>query len=99
MLRHYKYGKRSRNKELLHDVYTIGNHLQKYSTISIPEAIWNQWDLQCYLIRYYNISVEKGYHRDFCIIDKTIEQNDLSAYKKIELNTVQYDLYQRSPSP
>jgi 4-amino-4-deoxy-L-arabinose transferase-like glycosyltransferase len=94
-----QYGKRSRNKDLLHDVYTIGNHLQIHSTISIPEASWNQWDLQCYLIRYYNISVEKGYQRDYCIVDKTMETNDLSAYKKIDLSTIQYDLYERGTKP
>ncbi len=94
-----QYGKASRNKDLLHDVYAIGNHLGKFKTISIPEALWNQWDLQCYLIRYYNISVEKGDQHSYSIVDKTISTEIVKNYKRIELNTVEHDLYQKIKLP
>ncbi len=93
-------GKVSRNKELLHDVYLMGSMLPKQSTVSIPAELWSQWDLQCYLIRYFNISLETNYQNRFCIIDKKIQITPPANFKKVELKTIQYDLYkQELPHP
>ena len=88
-------GKTSRNRELIHDVYLIGSVVPRQSTISVPEKIWNNWDLQCYLIRYFNISLETDYKNQFCIIERTAQIDTPKEFKKIEINTLQYDLYRR----
>jgi len=88
-------GKTSRNKELLHDLYLIGAVAPRQSTISIPSEIWADWDLQCYLIRYFNISLETGYKNKYLIIDRNIHTDTLTNYKKIDIKTIQYDLYKR----
>ena len=88
-------GKTSRNRELIHDVYLIGSVVPRQSTISVPEKIWNNWDLQCYLIRYFNISLETDYKNQFCIIERTTQIDTPKEFKKIEINTLQYDLYRR----
>ena len=88
-------GKVSRNKELLHDIYLIGTVVPRQSTVSIPAGMWNDWDLQCYLMRYFNISLETNYQNNYCIIDKTIQTDTLTDYKRIDIKTLQYDLYKR----
>ncbi|MCH8318671.1 MAG: glycosyltransferase family 39 protein, partial [Bacteroidetes bacterium] len=50
-------GKTKRDHDMLHDVYIMGEVIQKGSTISIPGKMWNQWSLHCYLIRHFNISL------------------------------------------
>ena len=88
-------GKVSRNKELLHDIYLIGTVVPRQTTVSIPSDMWNEWDLQCYLVRYFNISLETNYENNYCIIDKTIQTDTLTDYKKVDIKTLQYDLYKR----
>jgi 4-amino-4-deoxy-L-arabinose transferase-like glycosyltransferase len=88
-------GKVSRNKEQLHDIYLIGTIVPRQTTVSIPADMWNDWDLQCYLVRYFNISLETNYQNNYCIINKTLQTDTLTGYKRIDIKTLQYDLYQR----
>ena len=88
-------GKVSRNKELLSDVYKIGSIVPKFATVSIPPEIWAQWDLQCYLIRYYTISLDVNYKNTYCIVYKNSNTDSLVNYKKINIQTLEYDLYKK----
>lgn len=52
------YRKPLRDKEILQDVYTIGNILGKDTNIrSSGKIIFNDWSFRCYLLRYYNIEL------------------------------------------
>jgi len=91
-------GKTRTDKELLHDVYLIGQVVPKQTTVSIPREMWNDWSLQCYLMRYFNISVEPDNQRNYCILDTTprrMKTDTYSDYKKVNLRTLKYALYQR----
>lgn len=88
-------GKYSRHKELLHDVYLIGKVVPGHTSVSVPRDIWNNWDMQCYLIRYFNISLIPDYKNNYCIIDNTIKEDTLVNYTKVDIPTIQYDLYKR----
>jgi len=88
-------GKTGREKEILHDVYSIGKVVPKYSAISIPVEMWNDWGLQCYLIRYFNISLDPYKRNTFFMTDKSMKTDTLSGYKKINIGTVKYELYKR----
>ena len=88
-------GKVSRNKELLSDVYKIGSIVPKFATVSIPPEIWAQWDLQCYLIRYYTISLDVNYKNTYCIVYKNSNTDSLVNYKKINIQTLEYNLYKK----
>jgi 4-amino-4-deoxy-L-arabinose transferase-like glycosyltransferase len=88
-------GKASRNEELLHDVYLIGKVIPSRSTVSISNAMWNDWSLQCYLARYFNISLESGYKKEYCIMDKTLKSDPPKEYHMVNLPTKQYILYIR----
>jgi len=88
-------GKTSRNKELLHDVYLIGAFVPPQSIVSIPREMWNDWSLQCYLARYYSISLEGDYKKRYCIVDKSLNLASPTGYMKINLPTWQYILFAR----
>jgi hypothetical protein len=88
-------GKYSRNKELLEDVYKIGPVIPKKSIVSIPNDLWNEWDLQCYLARYYYISLETTKLEDYFIVEKQTKVDTLKGYEKILLQTHRFDLYKK----
>ncbi len=88
-------GKTGRNKELLHDVYLLGKIIPTHSTATIPEQMWNQWDLQCYMIRYFNISLETEGTSNYLILDKGLQPDTVFKYKRIDIETLKYNLYER----
>jgi 4-amino-4-deoxy-L-arabinose transferase-like glycosyltransferase len=88
-------GKTSRNQEMLHDVYLIGTVVPKQTTVTIPGNMWDEWDLKCYLVRYFNISVEPDYQLQYYIQDKLMDANIPPEYKKVNIPTLQFDLYMK----
>ena len=88
-------GKTSRDKALLHDVYLIGTIVPVKTTISCPAEIWDEWELQCYLARYFNISLETDSRNNYFSLDNSLKMKDLPGYRKIDIPTLQYHLYAR----
>jgi 4-amino-4-deoxy-L-arabinose transferase-like glycosyltransferase len=87
-------GKTSRDKETLHDVYAIGKVVPKFSVISIPAGLWNDWSLQCYLMRYSNISLDvSGNQYDFYLKEKATHNDTLPGYKKVDVATDKFELF------
>jgi hypothetical protein len=68
----YSYGKTSRDQEVLYDVYEMGKIIPRGSTVSVPHELWNRWELQCYLMRYFSISVEDSQEREYFLTDKDV---------------------------
>lgn len=85
----------NRNKEQIQDIHLIGAIVPKKVTVSIPIELWNEWDLQCNLIRHYNISLEASDKKEYYIMDRTIATAIPAHYEKIDLGTSKYDLYKR----
>jgi len=85
----------SREKDILHDVYSIGKVVPRFSTVNIPDKMWNDWGLQCYLIRYFNISLDPGNQNIYFMIEKSMEKDTLKNYKKVNIETLKYNLYKR----
>jgi 4-amino-4-deoxy-L-arabinose transferase-like glycosyltransferase len=88
-------GKTSRNSELLHDVYLIGSVVPEHSTVTIPPVMWNDFSLQCYLARYYYISLETMAQERYLIIDNSMNLAIPPGYRKSGISTLQYDLYEQ----
>ena len=89
-------GKASRDKEILNDVREFGNIIPEFSSVSISEHRWNDWPLQCYLIRYHNINIDPQHaDNEYRIIDKNAPDSTVKNYKKIDLPTLQFDLYKK----
>jgi len=91
-----KIGSQSRDKSKLHDIYLMGNQIGKNNVASVNDAMWNDWSLHCYFVRYFNISLESSISKnEFLILNKKMFDNRLKDYKKVNLNTQTYELYQR----
>jgi 4-amino-4-deoxy-L-arabinose transferase-like glycosyltransferase len=86
-------GKTSRDNQVLHDVYLIGKVVPRQTTVSIPDTMWNDFSLQCYLVRYFNISLDPFYRKSYYIIDRTMQLSVPADYQKVDIKTGQYDLY------
>ncbi len=92
----FNIGKASRDAEMLNDVKEFGKVIPEFSSVSISEHRWNDWPLQCYLIRYHNISIDpKHPDNQFRIIDKNAPDSTVINYLKVELPTLQFDLYRK----
>ncbi len=90
-------GKTSRNINELHDVYLIGEIVPHHSTINIDKSMWNNWNLQCYLIRHFNISVDvsDNYH-DFYLTEKKSDATPQEKFTRVDLETKRFNLYKRN---
>jgi 4-amino-4-deoxy-L-arabinose transferase-like glycosyltransferase len=89
-------GRPGRNREMLHDVYLIGKTVPKYSIIAIPndQDMWNDWELQCYLMRYFNISLDpNGLHPYY--LDKVKHHGPTPANYSLNLHLLWYDIYSK----
>lgn len=92
----FNIGKKSRDGEMLNDVQEFGKIIPEFSAVSISEHRWNDWPLQCYLMRYHNISIDPQHpDNEFRIIDKNSADSTVVNYKKVELPTLQFDLYKK----
>ncbi len=91
----FQTGKASRDKEMLEDVYLIKGIVPKYDSISVPDRIWNDWSLQCYLIRYCNINMVPGNETKFHLVEKNNRTDSLPGYKSVYIPTSHYDLFSR----
>ena len=89
----FNAGKASRDREMIHDVHLIGKVVPAKSIVSIPYEIWNEWSLQCYLIRHYNISMDMNSDMEFYLIDKSMPFKKDSIYGKLDIGLEKYDLY------
>jgi hypothetical protein len=87
-------GEVRRDKEMLHDVYVIGDVVPARSIVTLAGRMSNEWELQCYLIRYFNISLDTEPQK-YCIRKGTNLTDSISGYKKVNISTIQYDLYQQ----
>ena len=90
-------GKFSRHKELLHDVYAIGKIVPANATITVPEKMWGYWELQTYLIRYFNISIDPKNEKQYYLLARELNMPPPPHYKKLEEGLIQYDLFVHEP--
>ncbi|MEZ4923211.1 MAG: glycosyltransferase family 39 protein [Crocinitomicaceae bacterium] len=88
-------GKVSRNPEVVHDMYIVADVTGEHSTIGVHEKMWNEWDMHCYMVRYWNISWDyhADIHHEYYLMNRTLGIQPDSLYEKIDLPTVRYDLY------
>ena len=87
-------GKTRRQKDLLNDVYIVGELVPNNSSIAIEHSMFNDhWDLQCYLIRHFNISVDPDHLHEYYLVTKNIEKPIPNNYEKVPIKTMKFDLY------
>lgn len=85
-------GKPSRNKELLNDVYLFGKVIDN-KVVSASGEARSDWSLLCYMMRYFSIDLEVNHTHKYLILEKDKKSDSLFKYEKLDLKTLQYDLY------
>lgn len=90
-----KVGKTSRDHEILHDTYILGEAIPDHSLVSSFDGCLN-WSFKCYMTRYFFISFERSFKQEYCISLKQPEYSIPSNYEKVDLDTEVYDLYKRT---
>jgi 4-amino-4-deoxy-L-arabinose transferase-like glycosyltransferase len=87
-------GKTSRDRDILHDVYAIGKAIPENSKIRTTLEITSSFVLECYFIRYFNISLFTDQPQEFYMTDKATSFSD-KGYEKLKIETILYDIYRR----
>lgn len=86
-------GKTSRDKEILEDIYIIGEQIPRQSIVTTTPELWQNWNVQCYFMRYFIISLDPGTEYDYFVAPKNEKINP--KYTKINLTTSKFDLYRK----
>lgn len=88
-----KAGKVKRAHEMLHDVHIVGKIIPRYGVVSIPEDMWDNFELQCYFIRYYNISLEPEKKLQYYLQESNDAKGPPAGYTKLDAGLEKYDLF------
>lgn len=87
------YKKALRDKDILEDVYTIGDLVGKDSKIRTSgDILFNDWSFRCYLLRYYNIELVNYPPTDYHLYNKS-DSITLSSLHVIECDLNNYTIY------
>jgi len=83
----------NRDADLLHDLKALSPHFAEAEIIYSPNAMWNNWPMQCYLMRYYNKHMDEGFRGSLVIVDSHLPLDIPSDYDLIQAPTKRYQLY------
>lgn len=86
-------GKTVRDRDILHDVHTIGNAIPNKSALTINLDIATTYVLECYFIRYYYISLYIDEPKDYLMVKKTMDPPNPADFEKLNIETKLYDIY------
>jgi 4-amino-4-deoxy-L-arabinose transferase-like glycosyltransferase len=90
----YQVGKTGRDKEMLHDVYIIGEQIPEGTSVKIEAYLYDNWSLQFYLLRYFDISLGPSVdNSDYFLVEKGHAPS--LDFEKVSLDTKLFDLYKR----
>lgn len=90
-----QFGKISREKETLSDVYLIGEIVPRFSTITVPDNLYDEYDfiLQGFLVRYFNISIDPTRKYKYFLNEKGNSVAIPAEYRKLDTELHKYELY------
>jgi hypothetical protein len=90
-------GKVSRDKEILHDVYILGDIITPHTTVGADISLYTNWPFQLYLLRYFDISTEptETGSPEYFISPKENKLSVPPGFQKIEIKTIKVNLYKK----
>jgi len=88
-------GKTQRDRDMLHDVHTIGNTIPYGSQITVNQDIASTHVLECYFIRYYYISLFIDKPKQYLMVKKSAGQDISADFRKLDIETRIYDVYRK----
>jgi hypothetical protein len=92
----------SRDKELLHDVELISHVVPSNTRMHCTHIAYQYWELNCYLVRMYDISVSdielEPHELPFFITEIEVPNPDPQHFVELKLPLRKYKLYKRKGS-
>lgn len=88
-------GKTQRDRDILHDVYAIGNTIPVKSELTVNREIADNYPLECYFMRYFSISFYLDIPKTYLLIRKTTESDIPKDFEKLKIDTRVYDVYMK----
>ena len=88
-------GKTQRDREMLHDVHAIGDAIPGKSAITVNPDIANTSVLECYFIRYYDISLYIDEPKEYLMVKKSMNPVIPTDFEKLNIATNIYDIYKK----
>lgn len=87
-------GKTSRDKDMLHDVYMIGEIVPNNTIIQIEKPLYDKYNLIYYLVRHFNISstIKEG-DCQYYLKSKSSDNLPGDGFVKMDIATKEYDLF------
>ena len=92
-----QFGKISREKTTLTDVYKIGKIVPRKSALSVPEALYDPYDviLEGFLVRDFNISFDPKILNDFYLTENGQPELPPAGYARVDIGLEKYTLWRR----
>lgn len=98
-----QYGKTKREKDVLHDVHVMGAVVGEGNDLSTGgNTFFEVWVLQCYIMRYYKISMDfrQDHPHKYFVKEKDKDSEfDFSGYSKVDTPLYRYELYMQNDTP
>jgi hypothetical protein len=90
-------GKTGRDEKVLAEIKKIGNAIGKDKVIGTTNEIYEKWDYQFYLLRYYNITLEPypNKQQDYKLFERENVKDLEVNYEKIDLGLENYILLKK----
>lgn len=92
-----QFGKVSREKEIVADVYEIGKIVPRYSAITVPPEMYYEYNfiLEGFLVRYFNISLDPKEENEYFMKLKSLNAEVPDGYENVQISLIRYDLFKR----
>jgi hypothetical protein len=87
-------GKPGRSKRTLHDVYVIGNQLAEGSVVGVSDEVYNNWEFQFYMLRYFNISFQPSPTITTSIFISSNKNQELKNYIPLPYSTKKFYVFE-----
>jgi len=95
-----RYGKKERDVEMLHDVHLLGDMFPAWSSIGIDSSMYKDFEMQCYLVRFYNITLDPYENKPgMLLLEKNMAPPSAEEYRKIDVPLELYHLYGKRDNP
>ncbi len=85
----------SRDEAIIKDVMKLKPFLRNEKIISVDKATWDRWSFHSYFMRRCGISLDYSNNHRFFLTQKQNPQVDTTLYRKVGINTLYFDLYEK----
>lgn len=92
-----QYGKVSRERDTVADVYEIGKIVPRHSALTCEPDLYDEYNfiLEGFLVRYFNISLDPTDYNDFYLKQKSSSAIVPNGYDPVDINLKKFELYRR----